>query len=203
MKALLNSNLLPIISVGMYCSRLDPEHMFDSYFIDQDKEEGYIEFSSEEFWSNFDNNAYVSAIERLAKSHIDGEYQHEGITVKIKAGALYSPKYYNYETDQIDLAVNFPKVKLAKFIEKNRVEFDAFIKKHYSSYDGFMSFTANSYDGWKLEYDANRNQELAAALHFWFSKVDDDRLSEYAFYEYVSENVYSSNFYKEPEATDA
>lgn len=107
MKVLLNSNLFPIISVGMYGTFLAPDSMFDGYMIDQDYKDGYINYNSEYFWDKFDNRAYEKHIEKLAQNHIDGKHECNGIEIIIKAGEIYSPREYNFATDNIDLTVLF------------------------------------------------------------------------------------------------
>ena len=146
MKAQINTNLFPIISVGMYNSFLSPENLFNSSQIDEDKEQGYIFYDSEYFDDNFNYDLYQKAIQERADYFLTGLHEANGIEIEIKTGEIYSPKYYNFATDQLELNVKFSKTKVRKFAKDNREEFNTFLKKHFSSYDGFHSHTANNFD---------------------------------------------------------
>ena len=66
MKVTLNSNLFPIIRVGMYDSHISSDSIFDDYTINDDKENGYIHYDSDYFWENFQNDKYKKRINELA-----------------------------------------------------------------------------------------------------------------------------------------
>ena len=56
----------------------------------------------------------------------------------------YSPKYYNYETDSLDIHVEVVnKEKLKPFIEKYSDEIQQALDSN-KSYDGYMALTVNS-----------------------------------------------------------
>lgn len=206
MKSLLNSNLLPIISVGMYGSYISPESMFDSYQIDQDKEYGDFEYTAEEYWDNFDNDAYVLHVQQKAKLFLDGSYTLNDITVKVVCGVIYSPREYNFATDQIELSVTYPKAKLRKFAADNYDEFADFLKENYSSCSGFHSYTANNYASWLDEFNSDKEQEVGAILTFWFLVLKEseiyDEFKDMAFEEHLSENTFYSEFFTEPSNMD-
>lgn len=70
---------------------------------------------------------------------------------------LISPKYYNYENDEIYAYFSLTdawKEKMKKFMDDNYNVLKSIIKKHYSSYDGFISFMSNDIDEWyKMLFD--------------------------------------------------
>lgn len=202
MEILLNSNVLPILSVGMYESHLDARYVFDDARMNEEFENGESPYNSEQFWDNFDNDAYVAHVQKRAKRFYDDEYTHEGISVTLECGEIYSPREYNFATDQIELTVTFDKNKIKKFAKDNKDAFSDFLKENYSSYDGFCSFTANRFDEWLVAYCANEAQEIGAALTFWFKVADQteqwDQLKELAFVYDLHENTYEWEFYKEP-----
>lgn len=196
MKTLLNSNLLPIINVAMYNSLLSPENLFDDYFIDDDKKEGYIHFGSEWFWDNFDNTLFVKHIQNLASEFLDGIIESNGIEVDIKCGKIYSPKYYNFANDEIDLNVKFNKRKVLKFAKNNKETFNDFLHKNYSSYDGFSSSTANNFNEWLIDFKDNNSQSIGAVLTFllqgYILETKDDFYN--TFESYVNENSFYTEF---------
>ena len=193
MKANLNTNLFPIINVGMYYSHISPENVFDSYIIDDDFENDFSEYNSDQFWDNFDNDKYKTKIQDLAADFLTYEIDdNTGNEIKIEAGELYSPKYYNFDNDNIELTVEFDKFKLLDAIKKDVNAFDIFLKENYSSYDGFCSFTANNFDEWYIDYKDEKETAIGALLTYLFKDTDYKE----SFNLYVYENIgFYSDFY--------
>lgn len=192
MKTLLNSNLFPIISVAMYGTSLDSDNIFDSYSINDDKSEGYINYDSEYFNDNFDNNAYVDKIQSLASDFLNGSHTFNGIELTIKCGAIYSPKFYNFSNDEIDLTVTYNKLKVLRFAKENKYEFNTFLKENFSSYDGFSSSTANNFLEWLQDFKDNNVQSIGAILTYICKDEIQSLQSE--FIENCFENLYYSEF---------
>jgi len=194
MKTLLNSNLFPIINVGMYNSEISPEFIFDDYTIDEDFKNGDSPYNAEEFWEKFDNSLYVKEIQRRADEFLSGAIEANGIRIGIKTGEIYSPKCYNFGTDEIDLTVTFNKNKVRKFAKDNQEDFDKFLRKSYSSYDGFSSLTANNYEDWLVGFNEEDDREVGAVLTYIFK----DELEEYRedFKASCQEEMYYSDFIK-------
>lgn len=194
-KAKLNSNLFPIISVGMYNSHISPENIFDSYTLDQDFEEGYTNFDSEYYWDKFDNNLYVQHVQDLAVEYIEdleADLQDLLPSLKIKAGEIYSPKYYNFATDNIDLEVELDLAEVLAIVSEERDSFDDFLRANYSSYDGFLSHTANNYNEWLKDVLEENEQALGAALTYIFA--DEIERCQHTFFDLVNDRSYYSEF---------
>lgn len=191
MKAQINTNLFPIISVGMYESTLAPSNIFDSNEIDSDKQEGYINYDSEYFYNNFQNGLYIKAIQKRADYFLSGTHESNGIEITIKTGEIYSPKYYNFATYQLELEVIFNKTKVPQFVKSNQDDFDSFLNKHFTSYDGFHSYTPNNYDDWLNDFKDNTPQSIGAVLTYIFiDEIDDFKDGFY-------DLCYSELFYSE------
>lgn len=180
MKVLLNTNLLPIISVGMYESDLDPRNSLGCF--ESDLEEAY-------FWNNFSNAKYVAEIQRKAQQFIASKFPMTlaDITIKMTAGEIYSPREYNFTTDHIDLTVDLDLRKLKRYIADNGGEFSAFLEQ-YKSCSGFISFTASTYEDWEIAYAEKNENEIAAALKFLFEMECEDDLAD-EFDQEVLENL--------------
>ncbi|WP_296683278.1 hypothetical protein, partial [Flavobacterium sp.] len=162
--------------------------VFDSYNIDDDFENDFSKYNSEQFWDNFDYNKYKTKIQELAAEF--SMYEIDENFVTIKAGELYSPRYYNFDTDNIELTVEFDKVKLLENLDKN--DFNTFLKENYSYYDGFYSFTANNFDEWYIDYKDEKETAIGALLTYLFK---DSEYQE-SFNLYVYENIgFYSDFY--------
>jgi hypothetical protein len=188
MKVTLNSNLFPIIRVGMYESNISPYNVFDDYTINDDKENGYIHYDVDYFWSNFQNDKYKKRIQELASEFLNGKIDDdEGIEITIKCKEIYSPKEYNFSTDEIVMDVTYSKMKILQVVKKEYENFDGFLKDNYTSYDGFMSFTSNNFDDWLVDFEENNDRSVGAVLSYLFQ----ERITEnsYEFENFVVENI--------------
>lgn len=185
MKAKLNSNLFPLIRVGMYDDRLSPENVIDDEWL---KEDGV---NVHEYWDKFDRKKYVKGVEETAKTH-SGNFTAEGIDINVQFGEIYSPKYYNFETDQIEFEVEYDKGLVMRYAFENRDEFDEFLKENYSSYDGFISHTANTYDEWIEDFKCDNVQSIGAVLTFIFRDELEDEQER--FFERCNERLIYSDF---------
>lgn len=192
MKAQINTNLFPIISVGMYCSNLSPENIFPNSQIDQDREEGHINYDSEYFDDNFQNDLYVKAIQDKADYYLSGTHEIEGIKIDIQTGEIYSPRAYNFSTDQLDLEVTYNKSQVKQYAKNNQEEFGEFLKNNYSSYDGFYSHTANNYEDWKEDFKADNPQSIGAILTYLFLEEMD--YFHDGFYDFCNSELFYNEF---------
>jgi hypothetical protein len=174
MNAKLNTNLFPIISVAMYGTYLDPDSMFDSYMIESDKEEGYIHFGLDYFWDNFQSDKYKLAIQERAHSFINGKIKEGDVWIYIKAGEIYSPKYYNFSNDEMDLDVTFSKKDVLNSVNNDIQKFDEFLKERYSSRDGFNSFTSNNYNDWLEDFNDEKDTAIGAVLTYLFQETIEE-----------------------------
>lgn len=168
MEAELNSNLFPIISVGMYNSPLSPEQVFSDYEMDSDFRNGDSNYDSEYFWEHFDNQKYLKKMEECVDEFLSREHEANDIRIAIKVGKIYSPRTYNHATDEVELTVEFDKEEVKKYAKDNREDFGEFLKETYSSYDGFMSLTANNYKQWKKDFELEEEQSIGAVLTYIF-----------------------------------
>ena len=83
-------------------------------------------------------------------SNFEEQYEEKLSNALLKIGLklisilYYSPKYYNYETDSLDIHVEVVnKEKLKPFIEKYSDEIQQALDSN-KSYDGYMALTVNS-----------------------------------------------------------
>jgi len=188
MKTKLNSNLFRIVSVAMYGTLLDPDSMFDSYMIESDKDDGYIHFGIDYFWDNFQSQKYKDHIKGLAHSFINGKHKVGNIEIEIEAGEIYSPKYYNFSNDEIDLTITFDTEAILNEVNKDTQTFNQFLKDKYSSYDGFNSFTSNNYTDWLEDFENKDDTAYGAVLTYIFKDMIEENHN--AFIEYVTSENY-------------
>lgn len=97
---------------------------------------------------------YTDFSKSLASEYMEELKLNENIKNLIKGydfKELYSPKYYNFETDRIFINAKVSKrqwKKMFEFLEKNIEKFDAILKNHFTSYDGFTSYHSNDAKKW-------------------------------------------------------
>lgn len=104
----------------------------------------------------------------------------------------YHPRYYNYETDELDFTVKYNKDDLGDVIEQysNNPEFIEFLK-NYKSGDGFISFYADNKD----EFITQEPQKsVSQIIRFNVSQEDIEKANEDLYY-----NVSDCGFYNEDE----
>lgn len=188
MKVTLNSNLFPIIRVGMYNSNISSDEIIDEYTIIEDKENGYIHYDVDYFWSNFQNDKYVKRIQELSGEYLNGKIDNgNGIDITIKCKEIYSPKFYNFSTDEIVMDVTFNKTEVLQAVKKEREIFNQFLKDNYTSYDGFNSFTSNNYDDWLTDFEDNEIRSIGSVLTYLFQ--DSIKYNRSQFEIFVKEGV--------------
>jgi hypothetical protein len=196
----LSTNLFPIMSVGMYTNQTcDSSKFIDDYMIDDDYENNHISYNSDIFWNNFDNDKYVAFIYKTATDYINNEIKPIlinlglGITDIIPAG-IYSPKYYNFNTDTLnfDLITNDDFIDNIIYVIDNLLpnEYDdlsKFLKDNYSSYDGFISFTDNNIPDLIKSIQNNEEREIGAFLRWYWNWTNSNLECENWSY-YINEN---------------
>lgn len=86
--------------------------------------------------------------------------------------ALQSPRFYNFETDKLEMSVLIDWDKLVEWVKDNCFDFSKYLQDNFTSYDGFMSFVPN-----------NTND-------FWDALQDDfERLSDVLIEFYILQNL--------------
>ena len=104
----LSTNLFPIVNIGMYTNDVcDSDLLIDTYSIDNDFNEGLINYDAETFWSNFDNDKFKAVILERATDFITDEVKPLLVDlglgiIDIKVVGICSPKFYNWSTDSLN-----------------------------------------------------------------------------------------------------
>ena len=197
----LTTNLFPIVNVGMYDSLLSPDNLINDYEIDEDKDNEYIKFDSNEYWSNlFDISKFRAEILTLATDYIKDEIKP--ILTGLKLGisdietvSINSPRFYNFERDELyfDLIVedqfnNNIIDKINNLSTDELIRFNTYLKDNYSSYDGFVSFTSNnSLD--VINNVQNYDERDISAFLNWYIFDFLNEIDENDWIQYVNENI--------------
>lgn len=109
----------------------------------------------------FDSKGYRRDIaETWVSAYLEKIRTNLGIDCELELSEIYSPKYYNYETDCLyaDFKCRHFKQMMRKtflpLMRKHKEKLTKVIYDNHTSYDGFISFMSNKYDEW-YSYLAN------------------------------------------------
>lgn len=156
----LSSGLLPCCCVAMYNTIISPEN------IEQNLNDGEEEFCY--CTINFDD--YKKTLAEAAQDYINDNIidslRNYGL-INIEAMGISSPKYYNYSTDELIMAVTM--VEDWKTIMQEKIDawrgcndVERYIAEHWHSYSGYINFMPESLDDVLTE--DNERRQLAAYL---------------------------------------
>lgn len=181
-KIILSTNYLGLNMFNSYSGYGDPEVTLQTDRINEDKEDGYIDYTEDDFWQNFDNNKYM---EDLSVNVIDkvedvlGDlftYYLKVDAPKITYYGYHSPREYNFSTDEFyfEFESNYIGYILRTCLSAdNRDDFEQFLKGNYTSYDGFISFIPNSVKDFTKEFLQGAETVIGVALEFLISTYFD------------------------------
>lgn len=161
------------------------------YIASWDEFEEKIENKHPRFWTTYDNmvakkwcELLWDNIQRWNLSHIitSMEYDH-----------LWSPAYYNFATDRLNLRLTANWDNLEEYIQYNLEDFEQYLLDNWTSYDGFLSYVPNDYDRLKA---SNRYRTICVEyLLYEMMKAeenDDDnfyRSVRYKTWEWLTDEV--------------
>lgn len=91
---------------------------------------------------------------------------------------IYSPQYYNYDTDRININIDYDINKLKTFLQEYKEQFSKYIIKHNTSYDWFIPYWTNVFDEY-LDTDSFKPFELTQIIDFYIEldNEDDDNIA--------------------------
>ena len=161
----LNSGLFPCVCVGMYGSPLGPDSFEESINNtlagDPDEEFSFYEVS----FSDWCKELTLQAGEYINDNIIE-PLKNYGV-LSIEATGIWSPKYYNYSNDQLEMTVTMSDdwrgimaEKVAQWQSNDEVK--KYIATNWRSYSGYVNFMPESLDEVLTENDHER--QLAAFL---------------------------------------
>ena len=128
----------------------------------------------------------------VARAHADLLFdnlkQKEQIIKSIEYKGLYSPRYYNFETDKLNLIIDCDVEALKKYcFEDNKAEFDVYLHDNFTSYDGFISFVPNNVKEFMSEYEDDTERMLNVMIEYYLLENLDLETYEYATVEYAQD----------------
>lgn len=180
----LSGSLCPLVDVGMYDSLISLSNWEDDamYNLQEDYGEAAKAFAC---FGNCDVEGYHKTVQRNAAEIID-EYampifKEYGVAA-IKVTGIYSPREYNFTTDELDFEVYLTDDFMEKFKEnmqrfRTNPSLQKYIEDHWWSRDGFISFMPQSMS----EIESFEDEERCLACYLTFALLTEgywDNFSE-------------------------
>lgn len=169
------------IFYGFYYSSYSPEELIEDETgcnsLPQDYEFDMIPGTYDKFKDDV-GNYFVESL----KNNL---YEHDVIK-GVDFDHVWSPQYYNYFTDKVNINMNVDLRKLKKYcFNTHKKEFDKYLHDKWSSCDGFVSFIPNNLYGFKLVYDSGKTETIVSVMvEFYLLTLID--------FEFVNMDVYET-----------
>lgn len=182
-------NFSQLIFPGFCDSYISPDSFLNCQLCDEYDIAHFDDTAPEGFWDAYRNLVGKRAAELIG---LATRKRQKGIVLGVEYAGLWSPQYYNFETDRLILNVVVCKKKLEEWILRHSRVFCDYLMRHWSSYPGFQSFVPNTfcklkrshyYDAIILEYFI-RDSVMRAV-----SGRVKERWMEYMLYDYISETL--------------
>ena len=156
----MTSGLFSCVCVAMYETLLSPQ-VFEDHMND-----GEEEF----YYDTVDFDDWKKSLTEAAQDYLDDSVidslRNYGL-LGIKATGIWSPKYYNYHQDELEMTITMQKDWQKIMAEKvaawqDRDDVKKYISKYWHSYSGYVNLMPESLDEVLTEHDEDR--QLAAYL---------------------------------------
>lgn len=130
---------------GFYNSNLEPNYYLLQDMAENDIAEGIIKEGQTYDITGDNYTQYEKDVASHAVDCLVEILPNRDIIKDMTFKELYSPQYYNYETDSliIDMDLNLKALKTFCFKE-HATDFNKYLKENFTSYDGFISFIDNN-----------------------------------------------------------
>ena len=133
-----------------------------------DKQEGYLEDNQSYDVDNFQE--YKKEVSDNAVYELFNTLENNDIIKSMKLKDVYSPKYYNYETDSLIIKMDINLRALKTFCFKtNRDMFNKYLKENFTSYSGFVSFVDNNIKDFINTYKTStcKDREINVMIEYY------------------------------------
>lgn len=185
----LNTDICPIISVGMYGTMLEPEtesleyEITDSKELTEEEKDKAIKLISDNFnMERYKEHLRETAVEFLQQCFDDydgNNYTEEKLGIKIISSGIYSPREYNYRNDELDFEIVIRDDIVAQIIIMLYIDpiiKDGFFNKmevSFGSYCGFISSMPIRQKEY-IEALTGKDIERAIAMFLYFLLYEED-----------------------------
>lgn len=142
---------------------------------DELKEGEYYDFQEPDGYKNFEKSVCEQAVDALFYN-LDDAPEITGM----KFITLHSPRFYNFETDKIELEIDCDwQHILDEARTKYRIAFDEYLRENFTSRDGFWSFVPNNAGEFFAKLDDDFERLSQVVLEFYLmNHLDKERYRE-------------------------
>lgn len=155
------SNWSTRIFEGFYESNLfnsDTEYYLNQCLQDDEHPEEY----------EIDFPAYTQDVARETVNILEDYCINEdGIIKSMTFAELYSPRYYNYETDKLIIDMDVDIVKLEQYIKENKEDFNQYLRDNFTSRSGFWSFIEDNYPAFLIQRKEEQDRTLQVMIEYY------------------------------------
>lgn len=140
-------------------------------------EESYIEEGKS--WEDYDWN-YPQYHDRVAKACVSWvENELKDLGIKVEFQSVYSPTYYNYGNDSINVLYRVKSYTIIReYIDENIEQFQAYLDENYKGYPGFIPSHSRDVEEWKKEI--SDTHKFGSILNFILNnELEDAHASMY------------------------
>lgn len=160
-------------------------------FWDEDNSEYYFEEDIQEGKETvYNQDLFFKSIGNSVIEHLEDNFPFE---IKIEYQNFYSPKFYHYSNDSINISIELDTKDLRKYILENYNYFAKRIKEDYTSHLGFISSYFNDIEEWATDtnnftnFDINQHY-LGALLNIVCEIEEIEEIN--AYYDWTESNNY-------------
>lgn len=146
---------------------------------------------------DFDHTAYVASLSNFCAEELERHASFAKFNAKFTTTSSYSPREYNFKTDNAELMIEFDDKTVMQYIRKHADEFKLMLKDRFTSYNGFMSFVPNNWPEFMAEaggdsvVDADRDWAIMLGWYLQREVLSEDDYID-AMNDYASEAAYNS-----------
>lgn len=172
---------------GFYNSLIDGDFEIECFLDAENLEYDQIDF---------DFNKYKNHVAYYSCNYIEKELKDFGV-LDILFENVYSPKYYNFETDSVNCEITINPLKINEYIYSNYNEFVDYLSKTYKSCSGFTSYYSYYAADWIsetnnfLDFTNCDSHYLGAILNFI---CQNEFIEPCYLYDYISQNIWIGEF---------
>ena len=123
--------------------------------VESEIEEGNLPSDATSDDLEHDYKDYFDRICKACCKGVEKRLSEEGIELTVEFQSLYSPQFYNFGNDSINVAYHIDKENIEAirtYLKENRAMFYEYLQFCYTSVDGFVSGHSNDIDVWMNEY---------------------------------------------------
>lgn len=209
-----STGIIRVLDFGTYYGTCAAENFFDDDNINDDFNEGYCDYTAEEFWENFDNKLYMEKLVELGATYMkhyvlpDLLKLNIGI-IDIKVDGYYSPREYNFSTDELNFTIEVEDdfqdrvISIIKGLEGDALaSYKQYLKDHCTSRDGFVSLVSNDISSVLDDIAENVDcREMDCFLDWYFSYNVPDLYDtdEMQWYYFLQDNLHSHTDFIDPD----